>query len=135
MTRLIQLRIPVCVAVLAAASLSGIPVPAWAQDGAPRAARPQIERAYPNEAYAGYYYRRRGNSAALAAGAVGLAAGAILGGALANQAYAQPAPPRPPGTVNPQVAAYCARTYRSYDPVSGTYLASNGLRYVCTYPY
>jgi hypothetical protein len=75
---------------------------------------------------------RRGNGAALAAGAVQLAAGAVLGGALANQVQAQPSPP--PGTVNPQAAAYCARTYHSYDPVSGTYLASNGLRYVCTYP-
>jgi hypothetical protein len=133
MIRLVRLSIPVCAAAMAAVSFSAIPGPAWAQDSTPRSARPQIERTYPNEAYSGYYYGRRRNGAALAAGAVGLAAGAILGGALANQAYAQPAPPPPPGTVNPQVAAYCARTYRSYDPVSGTYLASNGLRYVCTY--
>jgi hypothetical protein len=134
MTRFNRLHIPVCATLMAAASLSCVARPALAQDNAPQSAGLRIEQAHPNEAYAGYYNRRRGNGAALAAGAVGLAAGAILGGALANQAYAQPTPPPPPGTANPQVAAYCARTYRSYDPVSGTYLASNGLRYVCTYP-
>jgi len=134
MTYVNCLRTPVCATVMAAASLAGLAGPALAQGISPELARSQIEQAYPNETYSQYYYRRRGNGAALAAGAVGLAAGAMLGGALANQAHAQPAPPPPPGTVNPQVAAYCARTYRSYDPVSGTYLASNGLRYVCTYP-
>jgi anti-sigma factor RsiW len=134
MTHFNRLHLSVCVAMMAAASLSCAAEPALAQDNASQAARLRIEQVHPNETYTGYYNRRRGNGAALAAGAVGLAAGAILGGALANQAHAQPAPPPPPGTVNPQVAAYCARTYRSYDPVSGTYLASNGLRYVCTYP-
>ncbi|WP_244610704.1 BA14K family protein, partial [Microvirga pakistanensis] len=28
--------------------------------------------------------------------------------------------------MDPQLAAYCARKYRSYDPVTGTFLASNG---------
>jgi hypothetical protein len=129
-----SLRTPVCVTVMAAASITGLAGPALAQGSSPEFVPSRIEQAYPNETYSQYYRRRRGNGAALAAGAVGLAAGAMLGGALANQAHAQPAPPPPPGTVNPQVAAYCARTYRSYDPVSGTYLASNGLRYVCTYP-
>jgi hypothetical protein len=130
MVRFNRLHAPVCAAIMTAASLSCIAGPVLAQGGASRSERTRLEQAYPNETYAGYYGKRRGNGAWLAAGAVGLAAGAILGGALANQA--QPAPP--PGTVNPQVAAYCARTYHSYDPVSGTYLASNGLRYVCTYP-
>jgi hypothetical protein len=132
MVRFNRLHAPVCAAIMTAASLSCIAGPVLAQGGASRSERTRLEQAHPNETYAGYYGKRRGNGAALAAGAVGLPAGAILGGALANQAQAQPAPP--PGTVNPQVAAYCARTYRSYDPVSGTYLASNGLRYVCTYP-
>jgi hypothetical protein len=64
-------------------------------------------------------------------GVAGLAAGALIAGAIANQAQA--APPPPPGTQDPQLAAYCARTYRSYDPVTGTFMASNGYRYVCTY--
>jgi len=107
---------------------------------------PQVEKAYPNESYAQYYrrgyrprhhyrhYHRRDNGDALAAGVVGLAAGALIAGAIASQAQAQPAAPPPPGVVDPQVAAYCARTYRSYDPATGTFLASNGMRYVCTYP-
>jgi len=105
---------------------------------------PQIDQAYPNESYAQYYrrgyrpyYRHHhhhgGNGAAVAAGVAGLAAGALIAGAIANQAQAQPAPP-PPGTVDPQLAAYCARKYRSYDPATGTFLATNGMRYVCTYP-
>ena len=105
---------------------------------------PRIDQAYPNESYAQYYrrgyrpyYRHHhhhgGNGAAVAAGVAGLAAGALIAGAIANQAQAQPAPP-PPGTVDPQLAAYCARKYRSYDPATGTFLATNGMRYVCTYP-
>jgi anti-sigma factor RsiW len=107
---------------------------------------PQVEQAYPNESYAQYYrrgyrpyyrdryYYRRDNGAAVAAGVAGLAAGALIAGAIASQAQAQPAAPQPPGITDPQVAAYCARKYRSYDPASGTFLASNGMRYVCTYP-
>ncbi|MBB3019382.1 anti-sigma factor RsiW [Microvirga lupini] len=105
---------------------------------------PQVEKAYPNESYAQYYrrgyrpyyrerhYYRRDNGAAVAAGVAGLAAGALIAGAIASQA--QPAAPQPPGVVDPQVAAYCARKYRSYDPGTGTFLATNGMRYVCTYP-
>jgi hypothetical protein len=107
---------------------------------------PQVDKAYPNESYAQYYrrgyrpyyrdryYYRRDNGAAVAAGVAGIAAGALIAGAIANQAQAQPAVPAPPGTVDPQVAAYCARKYRSYDPGTGTFLATNGMRYVCTYP-
>ena len=108
---------------------------------------PQVERAFPNESYAQYYRRgyrprvyhhhhhyRRDSGAAVAAGVAGLAAGALIAGAIASQAQAQPAVPPPPGTVDPQVAAYCARKYRSYDPATGTFLSANGMRYVCTYP-
>lgn len=105
---------------------------------------PQVVQSYPNESYAQYYrrgyrpyyreryYYRRDNGAAVAAGVAGLAAGALIAGAIASQA--QPAAPPPPGVVDPQVAAYCARKYRSYDPATGTFLARNGMRYVCTYP-
>ncbi|MBM6579946.1 BA14K family protein [Microvirga sp. BT689] len=107
-------------------------------------ALPQVEEAYPNESYAQYYrrgyrpyyhdryYYRRNNGAAVAAGVAGLAAGALIAGAISSQAQA--AAPQPPGVTDPQVAAYCARKYRSYDPASGTFLAANGMRYVCTYP-
>jgi len=115
---------------------------------------PQIDTTYPNEGYTQYgprrgfrpappppryyhhrhrYRHRHDGSSALAAGAVGLAAGALIGTAIASS-QAQAAPPPPPGTVDPQLAAYCARKYRSYDPVTGTFLSTNGMRYVCTYP-
>lgn len=127
--------------LLLGAALFGTSLPAGAESLRNRTIT-KIEQAYPNESYAQYYYRRRyyyrrhhhydDGSSALAAGAVGLAAGALIGAAIANQAQA--APPPPPGTVDPTVAAYCARKYRSYDPVTGTFLAHNGIRYVCTYP-
>jgi hypothetical protein len=114
---------------------------------------PDLQQVYPSESYTQYRHRRhyhprphyrhhsrrhhhyrRDDGSALAAGAFGLAAGALIAGAIASQAQAQPVPPPPPGTVDPTVAAYCARKYRSYDPVTGTFLATNGVRYVCTYP-
>jgi len=134
-------------AAILGTALVGISFPARAGSTALQPIRDQLERAYPNESYAQYYYRRPyhhyrhhhhrhyyrgGGGDALAAGAVGLAAGALIGAAIASQAQA--APPPPPGTVDPSVAAYCARKYRSYDPVTGTFMASNGMRYVCTYP-
>jgi len=97
---------------------------------------------------------RRGNDVGVgvAAGAA-LATGAIIGGALqSNQGYypddtyvySDPGPSyvySDPGPVYddvaPQVAdqgdsvAYCQRTYRSYDPASGTYLGYDGLRHPC----
>jgi hypothetical protein len=109
---------------------------------------PDLQNVYPGESYSQYYYRRGsyygpryyhgpryyrgGGGGAVAAGVVGLAAGALIAGAIASQAQA--APPPPPGVVSPSVAAYCARKYRSYDPASGTFLAHDGMRYVCTYP-
>ena len=81
---------------------------------APRAQAPDITKEYPGEGYSQYrryyggpryyhaprYYRRGGNGAAVAAGVAGLAAGALIAGAIANQAQA--APPPPPGTQDPQ---------------------------------
>ena len=123
-------------------------VAAWPAGADPFRSRPlpEVDKAYPNESYSQYYrrgyrsyyreryYYRRDNGAAVAAGVAGLAAGALIAGAIASQAQAQPAAPPPPGTIDPQVSAYCARKYRSYDPGTGTFLASNGMRYVCTYP-
>lgn len=68
----------------------------------------------------GYGYRGGHHHDDGAGLAIGLAAGAILGGAIAaSQAQAQ------------QSAAYCAQRYRSYDPRSGTYLNVDGNRYRC----
>ncbi len=67
----------------------------------------------------GYYRRDRGSAAA--AGAIGLATGAIIGGAIASQ-QAQAAQSQ---------HSYCAQRFRSYDPRSGTYLGYDGLRHPC----
>ena len=67
----------------------------------------------------GYYGHRHGHYGTGAAVLGGLAAGAIIGSAIANsQAQAN-------------AASYCAQRYRSYDPGSGTYLGHDGLRHSC----
>jgi hypothetical protein len=87
-----------------------------------------VDRYYGGPRYGydrGYYRRDRG--AAAAAGIAGLAAGAIIGGALANQAaQAQ--------VVDQNYIAYCSQKYRSFDPASGTYLGYDGERHACQYP-
>ncbi|MBO1908278.1 BA14K family protein [Microvirga sp. 3-52] len=123
--------------LLVAASMLAAPISQ--SFAAPRNQMPNIIQEHPGEGYTQYrryyggprYYRRGGNGGAVAAGVLGLAAGALIAGAIANQAQA--APPPSPGTVNPHLAAYCARKYRSYNPRTGTFVASNGYRYVCTY--
>jgi hypothetical protein len=138
----------IAAALLSAGILATSLVPADAAPLAGTSQTPDITRAYPGESYTQYrryygrpyyarpyygrpYYRHHNNGAAVAAGVAGLAAGALVAGAIANQAYA--APPPPPATVDPQLAAYCARKFRSYDPMSGTYLSFSGERIVCTY--
>ncbi len=75
----------------------------------------------------GYGYRRGpGVGAAIGAGAAGLAAGAIIGGAIANS-QAQAAQ----GAADAEVVAACARRFRSYDAASGTYLGNDGARHPC----
>jgi len=68
----------------------------------------------------GYGGRDRGGYD-VGGGVAALAAGAIIGGVVATQ-YQR-------GYGGPQ--SYCARTYRSYDPRSGTYLGYDGLRHPC----
>ncbi len=92
----------------------------------------------------GGYYRGGGGGAFIP----GLAAGAIIGGAIASQGYgpgyyAAPGPgyydegyddgavavaPAPAGGDD---VAYCMQTYRSYDPRSGTYMGNDGYRHPC----
>jgi hypothetical protein len=76
---------------------------------------------YYGRSYAQPYYYRRNRGNAAAAGALGLAAGAIIGGAIASQ-QAQAAQ---------SSHAYCSQRFRSYDPRSGTYLGYDGLRHPC----
>jgi hypothetical protein len=76
----------------------------------------------------------------------GLAAGAIIGGAIAAPGYGpgpgyyapgyddgqydDPGVAVVPGAVGGDVA-YCMQTYRSYDPRSGTYMGTDGYRHPC----
>lgn len=74
--------------------------------------------------HGGYHHGDGGAGAAIGAGILGLAAGAIIAGSAANAAP-------PPPQADPNWVAYCARKYRSFDPASGTYLSNDGNRYVC----
>ncbi|MBB5051261.1 hypothetical protein HNQ36_001215 [Afipia massiliensis] len=95
------------------------------------------------------YYRGGGGAAGLG---IGLAAGALIGGAIAagsnpyyygpgyGYGYGGPAyyPAPAPVVVAPRYGygggdaeAYCMQRYRSYDPASGTYLNYDGNRYPC----
>ncbi len=109
----------------------------------------------PNRGVAGnqgfrQYGDRRGRGAAIGAGLAGLAAGAVIGGALANQGsynngyynngynggyaydgYDNGIVDDPNVADNDDPTAYCESRYRSYDPDSGTYLGNDGLRHPC----
>ena len=76
----------------------------------------------------GYYYRGIDPGAAAAAGIVGLATGAIVGGALSQNAA--PTYGAAPAYGNDAVQ-YCMNRFRSYDPGSGTYLGNDGYRHAC----
>ncbi len=86
----------------------------------------------------------------VAIGILGLAAGAIIGGAIVDdrshndRRYAPPPPPpprfRPPvreyryGFIrpwSPEWYRWCSNRYRSFDPRSGTYIGTDGYRQFC----
>lgn len=83
--------------------------------------------------------RSRRAGAAIAAGI----AGAVIGGIIASQArpyygypygYYQPYAPYPYAAPYPSYdgsVAYCMRRFKSYDPVSMTYLGFDGYRHPC----
>lgn len=69
--------------------------------------------------YGGGGYRRGYGGAAAGLG-LGLATGALIGGAIASQQQA-----------GSDAVAYCMQRFKSYDPRSGTYLGYDGLRHPC----
>lgn len=85
---------------------------------------------------------RHGGGGAVAAG---LVTGLMIGGLLAAPGYYDPYPYYPyryyggyyaPRFVAPigygsQLDAYCISRFRSYDPISGTYLGRDGRRHYC----
>ena len=146
-----SLRTCIGAGALGAALLAGTLAPVQAAEaagpGVAQAAAQAQSQAYPGEGFTqyrrgyygrGYGYRRGYGGGALAAGVVGgLAVGALAGAAIAGS---QPAygyyggPGQPVGNVygaDPNWVNYCASKYRSFDPRSGTYLASDGYRYPC----
>jgi hypothetical protein len=92
----------------------------------------------------GGYYRGGGGGAFIP----GLAAGAIIGGAIAatgggygpgyapgpgyyDEGYDDGAVAVAPAPGGDDAVAYCMQTYRSYDPRSGTYMGNDGYRHPC----
>ena len=122
-------KIVSCAIVLGAlSSISPAPAvaaPMMAAAGAERlsgSAQPLVNVQYRrwHHRHHGHGWRHRHHYGTGAAAYGGLAAGAIIGGAIANsQARANDA------------VAYCAQRYRSYDPASGTYLGYDGNRHAC----
>ncbi len=101
--------------------------------------------------------RHRNHGDAVAAGVIGLAAGALIGSALSQPqpTYVQPAPvyapPPPPPAYYPAAPArqatyyrssyepwsrgwyqYCADRYRSFNPNTGTYRGYDGRDHFCS---
>lgn len=104
-----------------------------------------------------YRDRHRGHGDAVAAGVIGLAAGALIGSALSQPqpTYVQPAPvyapPPPPPAYYPAAPArqvtyyragyepwsrgwyqYCSDRYRSFNPNTGTYRGYDGRDHFCS---
>jgi len=92
-------------------------------------------RGGPRYGYRGGYYRG-GRGAAVGAGIAAGAIGALAAGALLapGPVYAEPVPAyRGPVYASPDgdAIAYCSRRFRSYDPETGTYIASGGVVRAC----
>ncbi|GAA5664001.1 hypothetical protein Brsp07_02491 [Brucella sp. NBRC 14130] len=141
-------------AILAAASLAAVAAPlatasadSWGHHGWNRGG---WDRPY-------YRDRHRGHGDAVAAGVIGLAAGALIGSALSQPqpTYVQPAPvyapPPPPPAYYPAAPArqvtyyragyepwsrgwyqYCSDRYRSFNPNTGTYRGYDGRDHFCS---
>ncbi|KAB2685365.1 MULTISPECIES: BA14K family protein [Brucella/Ochrobactrum group] len=142
-------------AILAAASLAAVAAP-LATASADSWGRPGWDRGGWDRPY--YRERHRDHSDAVAAGVIGLAAGALLGSALSQPSqptYVQPAPvyapPPPPPAYYPAAPVrqatyyragyepwsrgwyqYCSDRYRSFNPNTGTYRGYDGRDHFCS---
>jgi hypothetical protein len=127
-------RIAACAAAVVSIVAASPTKPAAAAPLIPTAMRSTFDLETTQVRWRGY----GGGGAGLAAG---LATGLIIGGLLAApQYYDQPYPyyyGYPPRYVGPigydpgGWEAYCFSRYRSFDPISGTYLGHDGRRHYC----
>lgn len=130
-----SLRVVAAAAVVAGAVGSAVPVTAAPLGQSLAAVRPAAG------ATEQVYWRGRGWGWGGGAFVGGLAAGAIIGGAIAAPYYygypgyyppgyyGQPAYGPPPDGGDAE--AYCMQRYRSYDPNTGTFLGKDGRRHPC----
>ncbi|MDQ0314633.1 BA14K family protein [Amorphus orientalis] len=106
-------------------------------DGGPRWRGPRryYEGRYWRPSYDGWYVYNDG--AWIAAGALGLAAGAILGSALAQPSAPATVQSGAPATRNgippwtPAWYRYCGNKYKSFNPQTGLYLGYDGKYHYC----
>lgn len=69
---------------------------------------------------------------AVAAGVAGFAVGMLIGHAMTRPSNYLPAPVHyAPAPWTPEWYSYCARTYPSFDPGSGTFIGYDGYRHLC----
>lgn len=135
------------VATTAALSVAGATLPATAQAGHKYGSGYGYKPYHHKNAFVHRHRRSHGDAVAL--GLFGLAAGAILGGVLAQPryprqyysapayapvygapVYAAPGYGAPP-VGSPDWYAYCASKYRSFDPSDGTFQPYRGPRRLC----
>lgn len=80
--------------------------------------------------YYGHRYHHHGYGGGAAAGIIGLAAGAIIGGAIAESQR----PREYVGSIEPWTQAwyqYCSRSYRSFNPRTGNFTGYDGRAHFC----
>lgn len=77
----------------------------------------------------GYGYRHHDRGGAIVGGIMGLAAGAIIAGALSQREEPRRVVRGYRGDADH--VAYCARRYRSYDPYSNTFVGNDGRARQC----
>ena len=85
----------------------------------------------------GYYYRDNNNwGAAAAAGAIGLATGAIIANSANQQRYYDDYGPQysDRGAYGSDYVSYCSSRYRSFNPRTGTYTGYDGYQHRCVMP-